>query len=239
MGQFQGSLRLPGDSRPLPATFQLSEGRLQVASGDHIIGDWSVDTIDISHVPEGVRVKAEGEVLLLEIADRDAFTQAAASLTQKPKRASRPKRAAKTPATPASVSSQPVAAKTVEVKTPKVKTPKVKTPKVETPKAPGESKLDVYLARAQERFGAKLPNWVFGRWGIVAAVAVIALCVVFAELVSNLLLIAGVMVVLLGGVTMLDSVIAQRVLHHKVTPTQVLIGGGSIFVVGLVFGLAT
>ena len=104
MGQFQGSLRLPGDSRPLPATFQLSEGRLQVASGDHIIGDWSVDTIDISHVPEGVRVKAEGEVLLLEIADRDAFTQAAASLTQKPKRLSRPKRAAKTPATPAPVS---------------------------------------------------------------------------------------------------------------------------------------
>ena len=110
---------------------------------------------------------------------------------------------------------------------------------MKTPKAPGESKLDVYLATAQERFGAKLPNWVFGRWGIVAAVAVIALCVVFAELVSNLLLIAGVMVVLLGGVTMLDSVIAQRVLHHKVTPTQVLIGGGSIFVVGLVFGLAT
>ena len=87
MGQFQGSLRLPGDSRPLPATFQLSEGRLQVASGDHIIGDWPVDTIDISHVPEGIRVKAEGEVLLLDISDRDAFTQAAASLTQKPKRA--------------------------------------------------------------------------------------------------------------------------------------------------------
>ena len=105
-----------------------------------------------------------------------------------------------------------------------MKTPKVKTPKVKTPKVRGESKLDVYLARAQERFGSKLPNWVFGRWGIVAAVAVIALCVIFAELVSNLLLIAGVMVVLLGGVTMLDSVIARRVLHHKVTPTQVLIG---------------
>jgi hypothetical protein len=109
---------------------------------------------------------------------------------------------------------------------------------VKTPKVRGESKLDVYLARAQERFGAKLPDWVFGRWGIAAAVALIAICVIFAELVSNLLLIAGVMVLLVGGVTMLDNVIAQRLLHHKVTPIQVVIGGGSIFVVGLVFGLA-
>jgi hypothetical protein len=228
MGQFQGSLRLPGDSRPLPATFHLTEGRLQVASGDHIIGDWSVDTIDISHVPEGVRVKAEGEVLLIEIADRDAFTQAAAALAHKPKRLSRPKRAAKTPATPAPVSPQPVAPKAIEVKTPKVKTPKVR----------GESKVGTYLTTAQERFGSKLPNWVFGRWGIAAAVALIALCVIFAELVSNLLLIAGVVVLLVGGVTMLDSVIARRLLHHKITPIQVVIGGGGIFVVGLIVGIA-
>ena len=123
MGQFQASLRLPGDSRPLPATVQLSDGRLQVASGDHIIGDWSVDAIDISHVPEGVRVTAEGEVLLLEIADRDAFTQAAASLAQKPKRLNRTKRAGKSPAAPVPDSPQPVAPTTIEVKTPKVKTP--------------------------------------------------------------------------------------------------------------------
>ena len=127
MGQFQGSLRLPGDSRPLPATVSLGEGRLQVASGDYVIGDWPVDTIDISHVPEGIRVKAEGEVLLLDIPDRDGFAQATAFMTQKPKRAIKPKRAAKTPATSsASVSSQPVATKTAEAKTPKVKTPKVK-----------------------------------------------------------------------------------------------------------------
>ena len=124
MGQFQGSLRMPGDSRPLPATFHLSEGRLQVASGDHIIGDWSVDTIDISHVPEGVHVKAEGEVLLLEIADRDAFTQAAASLTRSPSVSTgpnglqrpRPRRHQSPPA------GRP---KAVAVKTAKVKTAKL------------------------------------------------------------------------------------------------------------------
>jgi len=226
MGQFQGTLRLPGDSRPLPATVRFSEGRLQVASGQHVIGDWPVDAIDITHVPEGIKVKAEGEVLLLDISDRDAFAQAAASQTQKPKRLTMPKRAAKTPA--ATVSPQPSAPKAVKVKTAKTKTPKVR----------GESKLDVYLGRAQHRFGAKLPNWVFSRWGIAAAVALVAFCVIFAELVSNLLLIAGVIVLLVGGVSMLDSVIARRLLHHKITPIQVVLGGGGIFVVGLLVGFA-
>jgi hypothetical protein len=43
---------------------------------------------------------------------------------------------------------------------------------------------------------------------------------------------------LVGGVTMLDSVIARRLLHHKITPIQVVIGGGSIFVAGLLVGIA-
>ena len=226
MGQFQGTLRLPGDSRPLPATVRFSEGRLQVASGQHVIGDWPVDAIDITHVPEGIKVKAEGEVLLLDISDRDAFAQAAASQTQKPKRLTVPKRAAKTPA--AIVSPQPGAPKAVKVKTAKAKAPKVR----------GESKLDDYLGRAQKRFGAKLPNWIFSRWGIAAAVALVVFCVIFAELVSNLLLIAGVIVLLVGGVSMLDSVIARRLLHHKITPIQVVLGGGGIFVVGLLVGFA-
>jgi len=225
MGQFQGTLRLPGDSRPLPATVRFSEGRLQVASGQHVIGDWPVDTIDISHVPEGIKVKAEGEVLLLEISDRDAFAQAAASQTQKPKRLTVPRRAAKTPA--AIETPQRAAPKAV----------KVKTAKTKTPKARGESKLDAYLAQAQQRFGAKLPDWVFGRWGIAAAIALVAFCVIFAKPVSFLLLIGGVIVLLIGGLTMLDSMLASRILHHKVTPLQVVIGGGGIFVVGLLVGM--
>lgn len=206
MGQFQGSLRLPGDSHALPATVQLGNGRLQVASGEHVIGDWAVDAIDIAHVPEGIRVKAEGEVLLLDIADRDAFAQAAASVATGPKRAGRPKLA--------------------------------RAPKVKAPKAKTESRLAALLAGAKERFGARLPDWVFGRWGVAAAVALLAVCIIFAELISNLMLIVGVIVLLVGGVTMLDSVIARRLLHHKVTPIHVVIGGGTIFVVGLLVGIA-
>jgi hypothetical protein len=217
MGQFQGSLRLPGDSRPLPAQVQLRDGRLQISSGGHAIGDWSIDTIDISQVPEGIRVKAEGETLLLDIPDREAFTQAAAFYSPKPKRLGRAKRSAKTRAqTP--LPTRPVAA----------------APRPSQPKGP--SRIDQLLALAKDRAPAKTPDWVFTRWGLVAGAALLVLCVVFAEVVSNLLLIGGVIVLLIGGVTMLDSVIARRVLHHKVTPIQVVIGGGTIFVVGLLIG---
>jgi len=211
---------MPGDSRALPATVLLNGGRLQVASGEHVIGDWPIETIDISPVPEGIRVAAEGEVLLLDITDRAAFEREAASLNVKPKRFSRQK-AAK-PEKIESVKTVKTATKTVAVKTPKPK---------------GDSKLDLYLLRAKERFGTKLPDWVFSRIGLAAAALLLILCVIFAELVSNLLLIAGVVFLLVGGVTMLDSVIARQLLHHKVTPIQVVIGGGSIFVAGLLVGI--
>lgn len=218
MGQFQGSLRLPGDSRPLPATVQLGDGRLQISSGGHSIGDWSINTIDIAQVPEGIRVKAEGEVLLLEIPDREAFTQAAAIYSPRPKRLARAKR---TPKAKAESSKPARSASTVEKP--------AKTPK-------GPSRIDQLLAQAKDRFGDKAPDWVFSRWGLAAAAALLVLSIVFAQLVSNLLLIVGVVVLLIGGVTMLDHVIETRVLHHKVTPIQVVIGGGTVFVVGLLLG---
>jgi hypothetical protein len=219
MGQFQGSLRLPGDSRPLPATVQLRDGRLQISSGDHSIGDWSIDAVDIAQVPEGIRVKAEGEVLLLDIPDREAFSQAAAFYSPRPKRLARARRSTK-PQAAQSLPSRPTA--------------KVKADKPAKPK--GESRIDQLLAKGKERWGQKTPDWVFSRWGVAAAVGLLAVCVVFAELVSNLLLITGVIALLIGGVTMLDSVIARRILHHKITPIQVVIGGGTIFVVGLLVG---
>jgi hypothetical protein len=213
---------MPGDSRSLAAVVLLHEGRLQVAAGEHVIGDWPLDTIEISQIPEGIRVAAEGEVLLLDISDRATFEQEAAALTTKPKRSGRAK-APKAPRAHVAKPAPAAPATVVEVKAPKTR---------------GESKLDLYLGRARERFGSKLPAWVFSKIGLAAALGLLVLCVIFAELVSNLLLIAGVVVLLVGGVTMLDSVIARRILHHRITPIQVVIGGGTLFVVGLVIGIA-
>jgi len=220
MGQFQASLRMPGDSRALSALVLLHEGRLQVASGEHVIGDWALDTIEISQIPEGIRIAAEGEVLLLDISDRATFEQEAAAQTTKPsRRVTKGRRVAKARAQSEGSSTATAV-------------------KVRTAKPRRESRIDVYLERAKERFGSKMPGWVFSKIGFAAALGLIALIVVFAEIVSNLLLLTGVVVLLVGGVTMLDSVIARRVLKHKMTPIQVVIGGGTIFVVGLLIGFA-
>ena len=220
MGQFQASLRMPGDSRALAAVVLLHEGRLQVASGEHVIGDWAIDTIEISQIPEGIRVAAEGEVLLLDISDRATFEQEAAAQNTVP---GRPLKTVKVPKTRAPKHEKTGTATAVKVRAPK--------------KARTQS-LDLYLERARDRFGSNMPKWVFSRIGLGAALGLVVFTVIFAELVSNLLLIAGVVALLVGGVTMLDSVIARRVLQHKVTPIQVVIGGGTLFVVGLLIGFA-
>ncbi|MGH8914765.1 MAG: hypothetical protein ACRDZM_09660 [Acidimicrobiia bacterium] len=225
MGTFTASLRLPGDSHALAATVHLREGRLQVASGEHVIGDWDINAIDISRIPEGIRVAVDGEVLLLDIEDRSTFEEEAASLNGKKTHSRRPKKSARTEAArrPSRKS-----AKTVTTSAPVAE----KSSKVRT-----ESRIDLFLKSARDRFGDNVPDWVFTRGGLVAVVALLALCVVFAEVVSTLLLVAGVIALLAGGVTMLDSVIARRLLRHRVTPIQVVIGGGTIFVAGLLIGV--
>jgi len=225
VGKFTASLRLPGDSNALAATVQLQAGRLQVASGDHVIGDWEVAAIEISRIPEGIRVAAEGEVLLLDIDDRAAFEEEAGSLDEKPKRTSRPRKSAKAEAARAPKSES---AGTATATKPVVEKP---------PKVREESRIDLFLEWAAGRFGSSLPDWVFTRGGAIGLLAIVVLCVIFAEVVSTLLLIAGVIALLTGGITMLDSVIARRILRHRVTPIQVVIGGGSVFVAGLLVGV--
>jgi hypothetical protein len=227
MAQFNASLRLPGDSNALAATVHLQEGRLQVASGEHVIGDWDINAIDISRVPEGIRVSAEGEVLLLDIADRAAFEVEALSLATRSTRDGRSKgaRKAKSPKTP-----RPPRQKTIRAS-------HAVKPKERPDQVRGDSRIDRFLQRAQDRFGSNLPDWVFTRKSLAGLLVLFALCVVFAQQVSFLLLIAGVIALLIGGVTMLDSVIARRILRHRVTPIQVVIAGGSIFVAGLLVGV--
>jgi hypothetical protein len=229
MAKFKATLRMAGDNQALPATVHIEDGRLQVASGEHMIGDWDIKTLEISRIAEGFKVTAEGEVLLLDIEDRALFEEAAASLNGKPNSSTRPKRSSRQKASTGPRSKPPIAS-TLAAKTPRPE-------KEGTPKVKGESNLDQFLARANQGFGSALPDWVWTKRGMVGVLGVIVVSVVFGELVSNLLLIAGVIGLLTGGVTMLDSVIARRVLRLKVTPIQVVIGSGTVFVTGLLVGV--
>ncbi len=245
MGQFSASLKVPGDANSLPATVDIDDGRLRVASGDHEIGNWALDDIDLTPGPEGVRVSAEGEELILQFSESAAFEAAAGmngkqsvvslpkpfklpTLSRSPKPASPKGTATRPEGAPApvvaSASTTPIAASTqVEQGTPK------------DAKQPGA--FDRALGKAEKMFGSLLPSWVFTKGGSLVVVAALVVAILAPALVSTLLLVAGLILLVLGGVTMLDVVLAARLLKAKVTPTQVLIAGGVLVVIGILFGM--
>jgi hypothetical protein len=249
MGQFSASLKVPGDTSSLPATVDIDDGRLRVASGDHVIGNWALDDIDLSTGPEGVHVSAEGEELILQFSESEAF-EAAAGLNGKKSVVSMPKpfklpTLSKSPkhaptnnsgtrparSTPTNKVEKP--AKAPSPASTSVDLPAAKESK--PPKQPGA--IDRGLERAEKLFGGRLPSWVFTRGGAFLVLAALVVAILLPSLVSTLLLISGLVLLVLGGVTMLDVVLAARLLKAKVTPTQTLIGGGILVLLGVLFGM--
>lgn len=245
MGQFSASLKVPGDASSLPATVDIDDGRMRVASGDHEIGNWALVDIDLTPGPEGVHISAEGEELILQFSENEAFEEAAGLTDHKKSIVSLPKpfklpSLSKTPkhTSPARSATRPESA------APARDAERVSKPATEEqapdqgsklPKEPG--RLDQVLERAENRIGGHLPSWVFTRGGALVVLAALAIAILFPTLVSTLLLIAGLLLLVLGGVTMLDVVLAARLLKAKVTPIQALLAGGVLVVLGVLFGM--
>jgi hypothetical protein len=242
MGQFSATLRVPGDNSALPATVDIGDGRLRVESGNHVIGNWALGEIDITPGPEGVHVSAEGEVLILEITESAAFNAAAGINGEPP--AGKPNRPFKMPTLARNSKHAP--SSHPENGRPGSHQPKVEAP-THQPAAPSatspksEAKqpifIDRWLGAAEKAVGQHLPNWVFSRGGALVVIAALVISVIFPEVVSTLLMIGGTVLLVLGGVTMLDHVLSTRLLKAKVTPTQCLIVGGLLVFVGVIFGM--
>jgi hypothetical protein len=243
MGQFSASLKVPGDTSSLPATVNIDDGRLRVASGDHEIGNWALVDIDLTPGVEGVHVSAEGEELILQFGDSAAFEEAAGLNGRKKVAVSLPKsfklpnlaRAPKHVTTarsairPDSAPPKPAADKAP------APTKQAAVKETKPSKQPGS--IDRALERAENAVGSHLPSWVFTRGGALVVLASLAVAIIFPTLVSTLLMIAGVVLLVLGGVTMLDVVLAARLLKAKVTPTQTLIVGGVLVLLGVLFAM--
>lgn len=73
MGSFAVSLKTIGDHEGLPAVIHLSDGRLSIDAGDESIGEWALDEILLEPTPTGYRMAAEGDQIMLEFTDTDAF----------------------------------------------------------------------------------------------------------------------------------------------------------------------
>lgn len=234
MGQFSASLRVPGDGSPIPATIDIGDGRIRLESGSHELGNWALADVNISQGPDGVRLSAEGEQVLLEVSEQAAFSAALGLNGQpaaSPKTFKLPSRARSARHT----GPKGAGAETMQVLR------DTATSEAPPPKDPGQSRepnrFDRVLAKGEEALGKHLPGWVFTRGGAVVVLASLVVAVVFPSVVSTILLVVGVVLLVGGGVTMLDHVLAVRLLKGKVTPTQTLIAGGVLALVGVLFGL--
>ena len=73
MSSFSASLKTLGDRNGLPATIVLEDDRLSIEAGDESIGDWALDEIRLEPTPTGYRMAAEGEQILIEMPNAEAF----------------------------------------------------------------------------------------------------------------------------------------------------------------------
>ena len=73
MGRFDASLKTLGDRVGLPATVVIEDDRLSIAAGDEEIGEWNLNEIHLEPTPTGFRMAAEGEQILIEMPNPEAF----------------------------------------------------------------------------------------------------------------------------------------------------------------------
>ncbi|HZD24254.1 MAG TPA: hypothetical protein VE569_12760 [Acidimicrobiia bacterium] len=79
MATYSATLRAVGDPVPLAATVKLEHGQLSLAAGDHPIGTWELSDIEFERTPNGYKMSAEGDQIIIEPEELDAFREALAN----------------------------------------------------------------------------------------------------------------------------------------------------------------
>jgi hypothetical protein len=256
MGSFTASLRSIGDVRALPATVELSDGRLSIVAGSTEIGSWSLDEIHLEETPTGYRMAAEGDQILIELKDAESFAAELATRNRKRRRMGK-RNAATSTGQPAPTEAVPVVAQrpVIEPSAPLRETAPASSPD-ESTRSKGKSKpardkerarsgtrqgsvglVDSILARAQKRFGPYLPDWLFSRAMLFIAVAGLIAMFLLPGLFSVLLLITGALLVLFGAIVYSDTVLASKWLPGRATPVQALLLGLSVLMLGVLLGM--
>jgi hypothetical protein len=252
MGKYSASLRAIGDVRTLPATIELSNGNLSIAAGDTEIGTWPLDEIRLEKIPTGYRMSAEGDQVLLEMNDLDSFAEELAkagsrskglSFRRKNKKERKQKDATRSQAEatePRRVESSTVRAQSTTPSQPPIREPAGTSAKKEDRPGVGTRVLetvDSILLKAQKRFGAYLPDFVFSRAMFFIGVAVLVAGVFMPGLFSNLLIAVGALLIAFGAVVYSDSVLASRWLPGRATPQHALLAGVAVLLIGVIFGV--
>lgn len=232
MDTFSASLRSIGDVKPLPATVEISDGRLTIAAGSMEIGSWLLSDVHFEEIPTGYRMAAEGEQVIIELKDIDAFNVALRDGDKK-RRRRRKRPEAQQPEPPQSSPSAPTEHRPPS--SPAIARDQDDKRSGWTSK--GLAFVDGTLERANKRFGPYLPDWVFTRAMFAIAFGALILAIALPAMVSTFLLIAGVLMVTFGAVVYSDPMLASRWLPGRTTPQHVLLFGVAILMMGVLLGV--
>jgi len=265
MGTFDASLRAIGDTRPLPATVEIADGRMSIAAGSTHIGEWELDDIELELMPTGYRVAAEGEQILVELKDLDGFADALARNARKTRfrrkvvRPSDNKKVTAEVAAPASRPDlpEPVTALVKEPKESKRRFPfgsrgsrLAPTPTSTETARPLRGRVavdedanrfiatvDRMIGEAERRWGPLLPPWVFTRGMLLALTIVLVLTIFFPGTASAVLIVLGFALIMFGGVAYSDEIVAAKWLPGRSNPAHPLIAGVAVLILGVLVGV--
>lgn len=238
--QFEASLTLSNDAKPLPITADLGEGSLALVSGGEEIGQWQLDQVNLQRILGGYRFDADGETVTLKIAEADRFADELDRILHPPtptkKRSKKEEKAKKTEIPSTEVASVDDRSKPQSAKAKRVKEPKApKTPKA--PKASGQvGWLDTRLEALDRRWGRYLPAWILTKGGLLVVLGILVALVAKPAWFSALFLIVAAVGLMASAVAMVDQVVAIKIFKGRYSAVQGLLVSLGIGLVGLLLG---
>lgn len=243
MGSFAASLRTLDDNPAVKATVRLDDGRLSIALGNESIGDWALDEIDLEQIDTGYRMAAEGDQIIIEIDNIEAF-QTELDEASKRRRPSlgRFRRERKPPPTEVEPTPDRIEAPTRTSRTAADAPVSPPDQDQETGERPGFGErlvamMDAGIERAEKRWGSLLPKWVFSRPVLVGLILMLITSLIFPATASVILLVGGLLLVVLGAVFYTDPMLVAKWLPGRMQPVHVLVSGVSILLFGVLVGM--
>ena len=74
MSSFDGRLKVSGEAGlPLGVEIDLTDDRMVVRAGDAEVADWEIEELRINAEPDGFHILAEGEEVVINVADEGLF----------------------------------------------------------------------------------------------------------------------------------------------------------------------
>jgi hypothetical protein len=231
MSVFYGEMAEPSDPTRLPAIVTIDEGSIRLATDQTELGEWKLTEVQVGDRGEGsVLLEVEGDELILFLQDQPRFLAETAPFRWRKDRRPPAKAAARASAK-AAPKPPPRRAERPVAETGAVAYREVVEPA--TPRRPAEPKPPGRPAVAARAAGRRGLGALRRRWAIWVPVVLFAAGVAFAPgLVTAVFLLAGTLVLALGGLALADVSLAVRI-PAPLTPLRLVAIGAALAAIGI------